>query len=149
MPKIFSIILSINQQKNFKLPNKIQKLLSSCDSENYKERYIEYDYFEENQENIRQESICFSLENINMLTNSLRSFIDLFSNEKYSEYFKLFENFIKLTFQMSQKINNIRKEDYFLIEKIVYSPNLKKLINKILQDNIFALMPNIRGIIYI
>ena len=145
LPKIFSIILSINQQKNFKLPNKIQKLLSSCDSENYKERYIEYDYFEENQENIRQESICFSLENINMLTNSLRSFIDLFSNEKYSEYFKLFENFIKLTFQMSQKINNIRKEDYFLIEKIVYSPNLKKLINKILQDNIFALMPNIQN----
>ena len=143
IPKIFNIILSINQQKNFKLPNKIQKLLSSCDIENKEGKYIEYDYFKENQESIRQESICFSLENLNMLINSIRSCIDLFTNEKYFQYFKLFENFIKLSFDLCrQNINNIRKEDYFLVEKIEYSPNFKKLINNVLQDNIFALMPN-------
>ena len=146
IPKIFDIILLINQQKNFKLPNKIQKLISSLDSENKDEKNVEYDYFKENQENIRQESICFSLENINMLINSIRSCIDLFTNEKYSQHFKLFENFIKLSFYLCTKnINNIRKEDYFLIEKIEYSPNFKKLINNVLKDNIFALMPNIQN----
>jgi hypothetical protein len=56
-----------------------------------------------------------------MLINSIRSCIDLFTNEKYSQHFKLFENFIKLSFYLCTKnINNIRKEDYFLIEKIEY-----------------------------
>ena len=144
LPRIFNIIISIDKQKNFKLPNKIQKLLSTCESENYEGRFIEYDYFKENQENIRQESICFSLDYINTLVNSVRSCIELFVNEKYSAHSKLFENFIKLSYYMNlkQNNNNIRKEDYFLIEKIVYSPNFKKLINNVLQDNIFALMPN-------
>ena len=52
------------------------------------------------------------------------------------------ENFIKLKIFYTHKINNIRKGDVFLIEKIVYSPSFKKLINNVLQDNIFALMPN-------
>ena len=142
LPKIFNIILSIDSQKNFKLPNKIQKLISSCENENREERVIEYDYFEENQENIRQQSICFSYENVKLLISSIASCIDLFTNEKYLEYGKRFENFIKLSFYYEHKINNIRKEDFFLIEKVDYSPSFKKLINNVLQDNIFALMPN-------
>ena len=142
LPKIFNLIISIDTQKNFKLSNKIQKLISNCENENREERIIEYNYFEENQENIRLESICFSFENVKLLITSIASCIDLFTNEKYIEYGKLFENFIKLKFFYTHKINNIRKEDFFLIEKIVYSPSFKKLINNVLQDNIFALMPN-------
>ena len=146
LPKLFNIILSIKLQKNFKLPNKIQKLIANCENENLKERYIEFDYFTESQENLRQEGICFSLENINILINSIRSCTELFIDEKYAVHSKLFEECIKLCYLCSNnEVNNIRKEDYFLVEKIEYSPSFKKLINNVLQDNIFALMPNIKN----
>ena len=142
LPKIFDIINSIHSQKNFQLPNKIQKLIR----ENNSGGNIEYDYFKENQENIRQQSVCFSLENINIMVNSVRSCIELFTNEKYSEYNILFQNFIKLCYLIKNKeINNIRNQDYFLIEKIDYSPSFKNLINNISQENIFAIMPNFQN----
>jgi len=145
LPKIFNIIITVNMQKNFYLPNKIQTLINTCENINNKERTIEYDYFKENQEQIQQQSICFSLENLNVLIKTVCTCGDLFLNEKFNKNEELFKNFIKLSDLCKNNINNIRKEDYFLIEKITYSNNFKNLINNILQDNVFALMPNIKN----
>jgi hypothetical protein len=145
LPKIFNIILEIISQKNFKLSNQIQKLINSSAEINNPERNLDYDYFKENQENLRQQSICFNFENIYVLIEVVCNCGDLFTDEKYSKYFKLIESFIKSGDLWQSNKNSIKKEEYYLVEKITYSPNLTKIINNILQDNVFALMPNIQN----
>ena len=144
LPKIFNIMIMINLQKNFKLPNIIKKLILSSDDMNKTGRIIEYDYFKENQENIRQQSICFSLKNLEIIINSICSCSEIFINKKYNKYKKQFEKFIKLS-ALCHDNNNIKKAKFFLIEKITYSDNFKKFINNIMKDNIFAIMPNIQN----
>ena len=145
LPKIFNIIISINQEKNFILPNQIKKLIDSCEDINNPERDIKYDYFKENQEHIQQQSICFCFENIDVLVKSVSSCNEIFKDKKYEKFTKLFENFITLNTLFQNDFINFCKKDYFLIEKIAYSPYLTKLINNIMQDNIFVLMQNIKN----
>ena len=145
LPKIFNIIISVNLQKNFYLPNKIQTLINTCENINNKERTLEYDYFKENQEQIQQQSICFSLENLDVLIKTVCTCGDLFLSDKFNKNEELFKDFIKLSDLCKNNNNNIRKGDYFLIEKITYSQNFKNLVGNILQDNVFALMPNIKN----
>ena len=145
LPKIFNIILEIISQKNFTLSNQIQKLINSSDEINNPERNLEYDYFKENQENLRQQSICFNFENIYVLIEVVCNCGQLFTEDKYQKYFKLIESFIKSGDLWGSNKNSIKKGEYYLVEKITYSPNLTKLINNISQDNVFALMPNIQN----
>ena len=145
LPEIFDIINSINLKKNYKLPNKIQKLINSIDSIGNPKRDINYDYFAENQENIQLQSICFSWLDLIILIDLFKLCSDLNKNEKYKNYIIKFEKFKKLRNLCVDNFNenNVNNEtEFFLLQKINYNNEFQKNINNILQDSIFALMPN-------
>ena len=54
LPKIFEIINKINKQKNFKLSHSVRNLIGTIGNP---KRNINYDFFEENQENLQQQNI--------------------------------------------------------------------------------------------
>ena len=142
LPKIFDIIKSITPQKHFILPKKIQNLMNTIKDIDNPKRNINYNYFNDNQENIQQQSICFSWLNLRVLIDIINNYEDLKKNEKYKS---LVEQFLNLREFFENKNNeNINKKEYefFLFEKINYNPDFQKNINQILEDNIFALMPN-------
>ena len=145
LPKIFDIIIRVIIQKNFNLSKKIQKLIESSDSIGNPKRNINYDYFNENQENIQQQSICFSWLNLIILIDLFKLSNDLSSNEKYKNNKLLFDKFIKLREFCVDKFNdniNNGKREFFIFDKVKYSPTFLKNINNILDENIFHLMPN-------
>jgi len=145
LPKIFDIIIRLIIQKNFNLSQKIKKLIESSDNIGNPKRNINFDYFNENQENIQQQSICFSWLNLIILIDLFKLSDDLSSNEKYKKNNSLFEKFKKMrefcVDKFNENINNGKRE-FFLFEKVNYSPNFHKNINNILDENIFHLMPN-------
>lgn len=145
LPKIFDIIIRLIIQKNFNLSKKIQNLIDSSDSLGNPKRNINYDYFNENQENIQQQSICFSWLNLIILIDLFKLTNDLSSDQKYKKNNKLFDKFIKMREFCVDKFNdniNNGKREFFLFDKVIYSPNFLKNINNILDENIFHLMPN-------
>ena len=143
LPKIFEIIACVNQQKqNLKLSKKIQKLINSIGEP---KRDINYEYFVENQENIQQQSICFSWLDLIILIDLFKLCEDLYKNEKYQDYYKDFEKFKKLRDICVENYNqNLNKQEteFFLLEKINYNQEFQRNVSNILQDSIFALMPN-------
>ena len=147
LPKIFDITKSLNLQKNFKLSKIIQNLINSCDSIGNPDRNINYDYFKNNnQEYIQQQSICFSWLDLVILINSFKLYNDSNNNdEKMKNNQKLISEFINMRDYCVEKYNdnltNLEKE-FFIIEKINYSPYFSKQIQNILEDNYLALMPN-------
>ena len=145
LPKIFDIIIRVIIQKNFNLSKKIQNLIDSSDSIGNPKRNINYDYLNENQENIQQQSICFSWLNLIILIDLFKLTNDLSSDQKYKKNNKLFDKFIKMREFCVDKFNdniNNGKREFFLFDKVIYSPNFHKNINNILDDNIFHLMQN-------
>ena len=146
LPKIFDIIKSLNLQKNFKLSKIIQKLINSSDSIGNPNRDINYNYFKENQENIQQQSICFSWVDLVILINSFKLYNDSNNNdEKIKNNEKLINDFINMRDYCVDKYNdnltNYEKE-FFIFEKINYSNYFNKQMQNILEDNYLALMPN-------
>ena len=145
LPKIFDIIICVILQKNFKLSKKIQKLINSINTIGNSNRNINYEYFTENQDNIQQQSICFSWLDLIILIDLFKLYNDIYTNEKYKKYISDFEKFKNLREICVENYNaNLNKKEiqFFLFEKIKYNTDFQRKINNILQDNIFALMPN-------
>ena len=146
LPKIFDIIISIlNYQKNLQLSKKIQTLINSIDSLNDPNRNINYDYFSENQENIQQQSVCFSWLDLIILIDLFKFCTDSETKKKYKNYNSNIEKFKSLREYFLKKYNenfNKHETEFFFIEKINYNNNFLTNINNILQDNIFALFPH-------
>ena len=145
LPKIFDIIICVNLQKKFKLSNKIQKLINSIDSIDDPKRDINYNYFEENQENIQHQSICLSWFNLIVLIDLFKLCNELNTSEKNKQYIQIFEKFKKLRGYCVEEYNknfSQGKIKFFILEKINYSKDFQKKIKNILQDNIFSLIPN-------
>ena len=143
MEKIFDVINCVQlQKKNLKLSKKVQKLINSFDDP---KRNINYEFFDENQENIQQQSICFSWLDLIILIDLLKLGTDLNQNEKYKKYKKDFDKFKRLRQFCVENFNenlNKKETEFFLVEKINYNPEFQKNINNILEESIFALMPN-------
>ncbi len=145
LPKIFDIINCVILQKNFKLSKNIQKLINSVNEIGKPLRNINYDYFNENQDKIQQQSICFSWINLIILIDIIKFCKDFYKNQKYKNYSSYFEKFKKLREFCVNKYkenNNKNEYEFFFLEKIKYNEKFQENINNILQDNIFALMPN-------
>jgi len=146
LPKIFDIIISVNDQLKFQLSKKIQYLIDTSDSIGEKSRNVNYDYFTENQENIQQQSICFSWLNLIILIDIFKKCNELHDIEKYKNYFAIFEKFKQMRKIIVENHNeNIKsgEHDFFFFEKIKYSPEFQKNIDHIIEDNIFSLISDI------
>ena len=142
IPKIFDIIKAINlHKKNYKVSNVIQNLINTCDSLGKPDRNINYDYFQQNKENIQLQSICFSWLDLIILIDLIQIYKE--SNNKDKKYYEIFEKFIKIRKYCVEKYNenlNNFKKDFFVLEKINYNPFFSKQIENILEDNYLSLM---------
>ena len=142
LPKIFNIIQSITPQKQFNLSKTVQNLINSIKDINNPKRNINYDYFNENQESIQQQSICFSWHNLIILIDIINYSKDLINNEKYKTTIEEFQNIREFCVKKHNENIDKREYEFYLLEKINYSPEFQQNMDQILEDNIFELMPN-------
>ena len=142
LPKIFDIINKINSQKNFKLLNPIQNLMNSHGKS---ERNLNYNFFEENQENIQHQSICFSWLDLIILIDMIKASKDLDKIEVYQNNKEIFDKFLEMKayFYDEYNGNNLDLQtDYFVFDKIIYSPYMSKQIESILQESYYNILTN-------
>ena len=142
LPKIFEIIDKINKQKNFKLSHSIRNLISNIGNP---KRDINYYFFEEIQENIQQQNICFSWVNLIIFVDLINASKNLDKIEVYQKNKEVFDKFLKMKsyFYDEYNGNNIDLQtDFFIIDKINYSPYLTKQIQSLLQENFFKISNN-------
>ena len=142
LPKIFDIINKINSQKNFKLLNPIQNLMNSHGKS---ERNLNYNFFEENQENIQHQSICFSWLDLIILIDMIKTSKDLDKIEVYQNNKEIFDKFLEMKayFYDEYNGNNLDLQtDYFVFDKIIYSPYMSKQIESILQESYYNILTN-------
>ena len=145
LPKIFEIIRSLNSQTNFKLPNIINNLFNTNDSIGKPNRNINYNYFNENQQNIQYQSICFSWLDLVILINLVRAYKDSENKDEYNKYSQMFDEFIGIRDYCVNKYNDElinNQRDFFIFEKINYSPYFSQQMENILEDNYLSLMQN-------
>ena len=143
IPDIFEI--TINIQKNFKLPDFIIKVFNTSDLIN-KKRNINYDYFNENNvnETIQFQSICFSYEILYILIHMIIIEKDYFIvNNKNENEKKVFEELINYREKiLSLHKNGIKnkKREFLFISKINYDIEFEKKMNFIIQKDYHELM---------
>ena len=144
LPKIFDIINCLDLHKNFNLSQSIQNLIKSSDFIGNPLRNINYNYFKETQENIQQQSICFSWLDLEILIDLFIIFKET-DQEIYSKNAQIFDEFILLKDYCNEQKNNSLSNsqmEFFLLEKINYNPKFKVQIENILEDNYLTLMSN-------
>ena len=142
LPKIFEIIDKINKQKNFKLSHSIRNLIGTIGNP---QRNINYDFFEENQENLQQQNICFSWVDLIIFIDLLKASNNLDKIEIYQKNKEVFDKFVEMKayFYDEYNGNNIDfQTEFFIFDKINYSPYLIKQIHNLQQENFFLISNN-------
>jgi hypothetical protein len=107
-----------------------------------KPRNINYNFFEENQENIQQQNICFTWLDLIIFIDMIHSSKNIDKIEVYNKNSEIFEKFLQMKafFYDEYNGNNLDcQTDFFVINKIYYSPYLTKQITCILKENYFPL----------
>ena len=141
IPKLYEIIDKI--EKNFKLPDVLQRLVNTCtDIKNTKRLAdFEYDYFFEKDEIIRYQSLCFNFDDLMILMKLAKKNIDNLNDFDDNERFIIakiycYENFIT---DLNQK-NKIKEKklNFIYLSKISFKSQTEKRINSILKDNFIA-----------
>lgn len=113
LEKFENICNILENSKKIKLPNFIQDLV-----ENKLQSDFLYDYFKENKEKIfKNISICFSVENILALINSIKNIKNFFdnigSNDKKIKLKKVFDKLLyKDNLELIKKVNEDRIENF-------------------------------------
>ena len=139
LPKFFEIIDSV--EKNFKLPDVIQRLVNTCtDIKNNKRlNDFEYDYFFEKNEEIRAQSLCFNFDNLLIFIKLAKKNIEELITYDKEEEKDIINKILGYEFFLNDlneknKINEKKCEFFYLI-KINFSNRTEKKINYILRDN--------------
>ena len=99
---------------------------------------LNFNFFEEIQEIIQQQNICLSWIDLIILIDIIKISKDLDKIDIYQKNQKIFEQFLEMKsyFYDEYNGNNIDAQtDFFLFNKIIYSPYLSKLIVNLLEDN--------------
>ena len=139
LPKLFEIIDSI--EKNFKLPDVIQRLVNTCTDISNTKRLndYEYDYFFEKNEEIRCQSLCFNFDILIIFIKLVKKNIDKLNNFNNEEEKDIINKIISYEYfledlNQKNKINE-KRCDFFCLTKINFSNRTEKKINYILRDN--------------
>ena len=135
-PKVMDIIDNI--EKKFKLPDVLQRLVNTCTDNNNRKRLddFEYDYFFEKSEDIQYQSLCFNIDNLNLLIKLAKSIKDKIGNDEEKKIIDkvfIYENY----FEGIRKSNIFyaQKMEYVYLYKLKFSDKIEKQINSILKDN--------------
>ena len=145
LPQIFDIIRYLYSQTNFKLPTIINDLFNTNDSMGKPNRNINYNYFNENQQHIQYQSICFSWLDLVILINVFKIYKESENKDEYNKYSEIFDEFINIRDYCVDKYNeelNNNQRDFFIFEKINYSPYFSQQMENILEDNYLSLIQN-------
>ena len=137
LPKFFEIIDNI--EKNFKLPDVVQRLVNtSTDIKNTKRlQDFEYDFFFEKNEEIQYQSLCFSFDNLLVLMKLAKRNIEYLNNfteedKQIIEKIYGYESFLE-DLNKKNKINE-SKIDFMYLVKVNFNSKTEKKINSILRD---------------
>ena len=136
LPKIFEFI--DNFEKNFELPDFINRLVNSIDNKDIHEKNINYDYFKEKpNESIQSQTLCFSLENLYIFSNIIgvneKILIDENKNIVEQKILKEIVRIIKKTkfIEKYAKEKEEGKIKYFYFRKILYNNEIEKILKTI------------------
>ena len=138
IPKFFDILDKI--EKNFKLPDVLQRLVNNCIDIKNKRKLedFEYDYFFEKNEIIRYQSLCFNFDTLLIFIKLAQKILDNlndFSEEESCIIARVYgyEKFIS-DLNQQNKING-KKLNFIYLSKISFKSQTEKRINSILKDN--------------
>ena len=141
LPKIFDIIDKI--EKNFKLPDVLQRLVNTCTDKNNTKRLqdFEYDYFFEKNEEIQYQSLCFNIDNLLVLIKLAKKNVKTLYNfeEKDKKVFEKIFEYENFLIDLNKGISKEKKCDFFYLVKLNFSSKTEKRINSILRDNFSVL----------
>ncbi len=144
MPKLFELIESFDH--NFELPNKIQYLIKTSDTDDNSKRNINYDYFNENpEENINHESICFSWKNfyilLQIISKNKNKFIDENKNDESKEILTQLLYYEELYISIFTNSIKNKKFEYFYLTKVSYSNYFSDEVVSLTLDNFISVKP--------
>ena len=136
IPKIFEIIDNI--EKNFKLPDVLQRLVNTCTDIKNEKRLndFEYDYFFEKNEDIQYQSLCFNIENLCLLIKLAGKNDHKIVNENEKKILDKITWYKNYLIDINKKNRfYAQKCEYLYIYKINFNSKIEKQINSILKDN--------------
>ena len=144
LPKFFEVIDNI--EKNFKLPDVLQRLVNTCtDIKNTKRlQDFEYDYFFEKNEEIQYQSLCFNFDNLLIFMKLAKKNIESLNNYSEDEKQIIGKIYGYETFLAEiNKQNKIKEKrcDFIYLVKINFNSKTEKKINSILRDNFASINP--------
>ena len=144
LPKFFEVIDNI--EKNFKLPDVLQRLVNTCtDIKNTKRlQDFEYDYFFEKNEEIQYQSLCFNFDNLLIFMKLAKKNIESLNNYSEDEKQIIGKIYGYETFLAEiNKQNKIKEKrcDFIYLVKINFNSKTEKKLNSILRDNFSTINP--------
>ena len=144
LPKFFEVIDNI--EKNFKLPDVLQRLVNTCTDTKNKKRLqdFEYDYFFEKNEEIQYQSLCFNFDNLLVFMKLAKKNIESLNNYSEDEKQIIGKIYGYETFLADiNKQNKIKEKrcDFIYLVKINFNSKTEKKINSILRDNFASVNP--------
>ena len=139
IPKIFEIIDNI--EKNFNLPDVLQRLIDTCTDINNEKRLndFEYNFFYEKEEEMQYQSTCFNFKTLSLLIKLVKKLKNKIGNADEKKLFeKIFhyENYFKDLFETDLKD---KKCQYICLSKVTFNSKLENKIKSMLRDNFVGL----------
>ena len=134
IPKIFEIIDYI--EKNFHLPDILQRLINTCNDINNEKRLndFEYDYFFEKDEEIQYQSTCLNMKTLCLLINLTKKSIDKIQNEEDKNLIDKIFSYEKYLNELYEKNLNAKKIEYICFHKLNFNKKINNKINSIQRD---------------
>ena len=141
LPKIFDIIDNI--EKNFKLPDVLQRLINTCNDINNEKRLddFEYDYFFEKDEEIQHQSACFNFNILYLLIKLTEKNIDKIGNKEEKQLFNKIIHYSIYFKDLYETDLTEKKCQYLQLTKVNFNSKLEKNINLMLKDNFSGINP--------
>ena len=135
IPKIFEIIDNI--EKNFKLPDVLERLVNTCTDVNNKKRLsdFEYDYFFEKNEEVRYQSACFNMKTLCLLIKLVKKMGGKTGDDGDEKLFEKIFTYEKYLNNLYDKDLKEKKIQYIYLTKIYFNNKTENRINIILRDN--------------
>ena len=139
IPKIFEIIDNI--EKNFNLPDVLQRLINTCTDINNEKRLndFEYDFFYEKEEEMQYQSTCFNFKTLSLLLKLIKKIKNKIGNQEEKKLFeKIFhyENYFTDLYETDLKE---KKCQYICLSRVNFNSKLENKINSMLRDNFIGL----------
>ena len=141
IPKIFEIIDNI--EKNFNLPDVLQRLIKTSVDINNEKRFndFEYDYFFEKDEEIQYQSACFNFSTLSLLIKLTKKTWDNFGTNEENKLIDRLFHYYQFFDDLYESDLNEKKCQFILLTKVKFNSKLENKMNLMIKDNFVGLSP--------